>query len=461
MMDERIIRNASDAKAAGMPRQQWERFYQRGYLPQPLQMRFHAAARQADTDGATEIGIGGARGPGKSHAIFTQIALDDCQRRSNLKTLYLRKAGKQAKEQLDDLRRKTLSWTTHNYRRHAGVIEFPNGSRIITGHFQNESDIDNYLGLEYDVVAVEEATTLTKTKYQAIRDSTRTGRPDWRARLYNSTNPGGVGHAWYKATFIEPWRSDNEADTRFLFGTIDDNAYISADYRQRLEKNTGWRLRAYRYGDWDISAGQFFTTWQHSAHVCEPFSLPRNWRVWLAMDYGFTHYTVWYLFAQSNDGEVFIVDEHAERGWLPQRHARAVKAMLHRRHIPLHRLHTIVAGADVFAKRGNSTTVAEQYKAEGLPLEAAQMDRINGAANILNYLGDPRQGVPPRVQIMDRCARLIACLPTLEHDPHRPEDVLKVDVDEDGNGGDDPYDAFRYGLMEAPRTQTAGAITYA
>jgi hypothetical protein len=35
-------------------------------------------------------------------------------------------------------------------------------------------------------------------------------------------------------------------------------------------------------------------------------------------------------------------------------------------------------------------------------------------------------------------------LPTLQHDPNRPEDVLKVDVDEDGNGGDDTADCLRY-----------------
>jgi hypothetical protein len=32
----------------------------------------------------------------------------------------------------------------------------------------------------------------------------------------------------------------------------------------------------------------------------------------------------------------------------------------------------------------------------------------------------------------------------LQHDPHRPEDVLKVDMDDDGNGGDDAADALRY-----------------
>jgi len=36
------------------------------------------------------------------------------------------------------------------------------------------------------------------------------------------------------------------------------------------------------------------------------------------------------------------------------------------------------------------------------------------------------------------------CLRSLQHDPNRPEDVLKVDVDEDGNGGDDTADCLRY-----------------
>ncbi len=35
-------------------------------------------------------------------------------------------------------------------------------------------------------------------------------------------------------------------------------------------------------------------------------------------------------------------------------------------------------------------------------------------------------------------------LPALQHDPNRPEDVLKVDADEDGVGGDDAADCLRY-----------------
>ena len=39
---------------------------------------------------------------------------------------------------------------------------------------------------------------------------------------------------------------------------------------------------------------------------------------------------------------------------------------------------------------------------------------------------------------------LIETLPALQHDLHRPEDVLKVDADEEGVGGDDCADCLRY-----------------
>jgi hypothetical protein len=44
--------------------------------------------------------------------------------------------------------------------------------------------------------------------------------------------------------------------------------------------------------------------------------------------------------------------------------------------------------------------------------------------------------------------------PALQHDPNRPEDVLKVDVDEDGNGngGDDTADSLRYLIGSKGRT---------
>ena len=60
--------------------------------------------------------------------------------------------------------------------------------------------------------------------------------------------------------------------------------------------------------------------------------------------------------------------------------------------------------------------------------------------------------IPPRLFIHRRCARLVDTLPSLQHDPNRPEDVLKVDCDEDGVGGDDAADALRYRAATKPRT---------
>jgi hypothetical protein len=53
-----------------------------------------------------------------------------------------------------------------------------------------------------------------------------------------------------------------------------------------------------------------------------------------------------------------------------------------------------------------------------------------------------------------RCARLLETLPALQRDPNRPEDVLKVDADEDGVGGDDAADALRYLVATKARTVT-------
>lgn len=450
------------AKAAGCPADQIENFIRGGVVLQPKQLQASAAARLCDfAGGPTKIGFGGSRGGGKSHWMLAQMVADDCVRYPGLKCLMLRKVGKALKENFQDLLRKALAGVPYNYVPTRNVLEMANGSQVILGHFQRESDIDAYLGLEYDVIGVEEATTLTQSKHRAIETCNRTSKIGWRPRMYDTTNPGNLGHAWFKSLYILPFRAEiaggaKQGATRFIPSTVDDNAFINADYAEGvLGKLTGWQLRAWRYGDWDIAAGQFFTNFRADIHVISKRDLARNWTFWCALDYGFTHYTVVYLLAKDSDGNVFVVDEHAERGWLPQRHVPAIRALLARNGLSIPRLTAFVAGADVWAVKGDGITIAEKYAQLGIPLTPANTDRVNGAGEILIRLGDDAatdlagkpKPIPARLFIFDRCVRLIQCLPSLQHDPHRPEDVLKVDTDDDGNGGDDPYDAFRYGLM--------------
>jgi hypothetical protein len=77
-------------------------------------------------------------------------------------------------------------------------------------------------------------------------------------------------------------------------------------------------------------------------------------------------------------------------------------------------------------------------------LRCANTDRVNGWGEVLERLGDIEAGVAPTMFVHRRCGRLIETLPALQHNPSRPEDVLKVDADEDGIGGDDAADCLRY-----------------
>ena len=441
-----------EARAAGCPKDQLARFNDLAYVPFPKQLRFHAAARACDhPNGPTQLGFGGARGPGKSHASFAQLALDDCQRQPGLKALYLRKHAKQAREQFDDLRRKLLRKTDHKYDRSSAVLTFPNDSRIVIGHIRTEYDIDLYLGLEYDVILIEEATSLSETKYRALRDSNRTSGI-FRPRIYSTANPGGIGHSWYKKNFVDPHRQQQESDTRFIPATVDDNVAIDQDYRRKLEENTGWKLRAHRYGDWEIAAGQFLDNFRYDIHVIKPFKTPQEWWYWLAMDHGYSHPTVLLLLVEDDDDNIYVLDEHVQARWLPQQHAAAVRNMMERNNVPAGPLEEIWAGPDVFAQR-SEITIADRYHDEGLRLEPAQTDRIQGANEIRTRLGDVDNGIPPTLFIFDRCRRLIECLPSLQNDPRRPEDVLKTNVNEEGQGGDDTYDALRYALTARRRIQ--------
>lgn len=465
---------------AGCPEDQFRNFAAAKVLLQERQLVASAAARLCDrVDGPTAIGYGGARGGGKSHWLLAQMGADDCQRVPGLKCLLLRKVGKANLEHFEDLRRKLFNRLEHEFSAFRGILAFANGSRIIAGHFQNEKDIDAYLGLEYDVIGIEEATTLTARKYQDISTCCRTSKPNWRPRIYSTTNPGGVGHAWYRSKFIAPFQKAKETETRFVPARVDDNQFNNPEYRKVLEALGGWQKRAWLDGDWDIAAGQYFTTLRREVHVIEDFDDTRAREWFAALDYGYAHYTVCLLGCRDGDGNTYIVDEHAARLWLPQRHAEAIKAMVARhtingvvamrgqprlsmrcqdevqnRPLALTDLQRIVAGADVFSRQSDGTTIAMQYAKHGIDLRCANTDRVNGWAEVMQGFGDVDGGVKPTLFIHKRCARLIETLPTLQHDPNRPEDVLKVDADEEGIGGDDAADALRYLVGTKSRTVT-------
>ncbi len=456
----------SEVAIVGNPTDQIDNFLRYGYIPQPKQLRFHKAAREADrADAFNEIAFGGARGGGKTHAIFAQIVLDDTQRQPGLKSLFLRYAKGKAKEQFDDLVSEVLRHvpkTIYDWSSHSGVLKIF-GGRVIVGHFKNASDIANYLGLQYDEIGVEECTQLEWRFYKSVLDANRTSKENWRPRAYNSTNPGGIGHNWYKKRFILPQRDSSldEGNTTFIQSTVEDNSFLDDDYTRKLDENVGWKYRAHRKGDWDIAAGQYFENWRNEIHNIEAFSPPADWDYWLSIDIGYAHWNMVYLHCVSGDGVIYTIDELAHRRTFADEIAPDVLDMLARWELVPDDLVGIYAGSDAFsvnAQSGTEQSVAEQYEAYGLELDRAMTEpgsRVEGARLMTRMLGDPERGRPPTWFVFGaNCPKLVECIPAMVHNPNKPDDVLKVDADVDtGEGGDDPYDAVRYGLRRPDRSR--------
>lgn len=441
----------------GLSREQTEELLEYGIVLQPTQLLAHKYARECDDpSGPESIGYGGARGGGKSHWLLAEIALD-CLRFPGLKCLLLRKILKKGKEAFEDLRRRAILGVPHRYVASEGVVHFSNGSQIYLGHYKDEKDIDAYLGLEYDVIGIEESTTLTAKKIENIGTCNRSAK-GFRPRIYETTNPGGVSHARFKKVYIRPWKLEQETDTRFIPATYRDNAFLDAGYHKKLDNLAGWQRAAWRDGDWDIDAGLFFSNFKEKRNVLPAFEIPSDWTVWAALDYGFTHKTAFGLFAESNDGDIYLIDTYSARKRLPPQHAQAFDQMLAKWGIQKGRLRKIVAGSDCFANKADKDgeTIAMQYSTLGWTLVPANDDRVNGAAAILRGLGDDAQDDIPAVEtklyIFDVPGNrpFIDQLGYLMHDEHRPEDVEKVNCDPDtGEGGDDEYDMTRYGVMAA------------
>lgn len=454
----------------GNPKDQIERFENAGIILQPKQLEYAAWARRLDNsahiigdnpdtpveDGSPQLGFGGARGPGKSFVGFTQMAVDDCQRLPGAKCLYLRKTSKKADEQLNDLVRSVLSKVKHQKIR--GLVRFPNGSTIIIGHYAHENDLDDFLGIEYDIILIEETTILREEAYLDVMASLRTSK-DWRPRIYNSTNPLGIGHQWYKKVFVDHERKYGEKQDRsckFIFATVDDNKFVNVDYVGNLNKYTGVKLKAYRFGDWDVSAGAYFDEWNYDRHVVDEYYPQPEDQVWASMDAGFNHWNCWYLHAKTADGVIYTFAEMTHRKHYPHEIAPEFKELLAEFGLAPHNLMMNKAGGDVFNEMPHSAqTLADQYAALGIKLTRAITDpgsRIAGAHRMARLLGNHERDIPPRWFVAKRCTRLIDTIPMMECNPNNPEDVLKVDMAQSGNGGDDAYDGVRYGLYtEKPK----------
>jgi phage terminase large subunit len=349
------------------------------------------------------------------------------------------------------------------------LLTLPNGSTLEFCYCENERDVENYQGREFEDLGIEEAGQWLESMFRTLLGSNRSSTPGFAPRAMLTGNPGGIGHAWLKRIFIERRFNDRERpeDYNFVQALVHDNpALIENDptYVHRLNSEPNEALRkAYLHGDWDVFAGQYFSEIRREVHFIKPFPIPEHWTRFGSYDFGFSHPAAFGWFAVDEDGNVYLYREFVKAGLRIDQFANELL-----KYPDTKDLYQIVAGWDCWTKKNvmsekAAPTIAEEFQNHGILLTKATIDRVQGANNLRNYLAwNDKPNKQPKFFIFQSCPITFDCLTRMQTDPDNLEDVLKQDsTDGDPLAGDDPYDMTRYGLMQRPLLAEPKKAVYA
>lgn len=354
-------------------------------------------------------------------------------------------------------------------------IIWGNESRIHLCHCQHEKNVYNYQGAEMHFLGLDEGTHFTDSMYRFLRGRCRAPGlrlpphypPQYFPRILIGTNPGNIGHHWFKKGFVDgvPFEvrqmSPKQGGMKRIFipAKLEDNPSMTIDdpnYGDRLEGLPAALARAMRDGDWNVVAGAYFEMWDEQRHVLRPFKIPRHWTRYRSMDWGSAKpFSVgWWAVSDGNsvynDGKrKFRIPRGAlirYREWygqdpnsdvdnvglrlLPKEVAHGILAMTG----PDEDIVCTVADPSMWdATRG--TSIAEEIANAGVMLKKADNKRIPGALQVRTRL---KTGM---IYCFVTCIHSRRTIPVLQHDEHKSEDV-NTDME------DHAYDDWRYGCME-------------
>lgn len=407
--------------------------------------------------------FGGAKGGGKSHALRTIMVLRRFMYPGSIGYIFRKTYPELLANHIKPILKQFPELAPY-YRSGDKIFALPNGSELWFQHCERIEDVGKYQGREIHDLGVEEAGEWKFDIFDELLTCNRSGDPSIPVRCLLTGNPGGIGHKWLKRLFItkdyEP--GEEPKDYHFIQSLVTDNPFLErADprYKRRLETMKNPVLReAWRYGNWDISAGQFFDKLHSDIHLVDDFEIPEHWNRFGAYDYGFNHSCAWGFFAVDEDGVVYLYRTLIQSKMSIREQAEWALGFDESASLSFH------AGRDCWAvKQGGDPTIFEQFNDRGVTMIPANIDRIQGASQVRDYLDhfevegqDETKRVGPRFKIFKSCRAVYDVLTSMVHDPKRVEDVLKVDASVgDDLSGDDAYDMVRYGLMSRPSISEA------
>lgn len=329
-------------------------------------------------------GYGGAKGGGKSH-IARIKAIGGCFSNPGIKILMMRKTYNELEENIIRPILRMLDMGVYSYNATTHLMSFENGSTIKFGHWAGIESENEYNGLEYDWIFIDEATQFTERAFNFIGGCLRGATP-FPKRMYLTFNPGGVGHQWVKRLFIdrdyrtypdEPERDEHAENYTFIFATVEDNPWLlesSPMYLKNLASMPEDLRRAYRYGDWDAIGGNYFPEFRQHTHTMKPFVPPAHWPLYRSFDYGLDMFSCFW-WAVDEDGRCWAIRQFEHEKLIVTEAAAALKDHT----LPHEVIQATYAPPDIWARQKDSgRTMAELFQAEGINIVRSDNNRIQG-----------------------------------------------------------------------------------
>lgn len=282
-----------------------------------------------------EVMYSGTRGNGKTDSLLMSFAMDVGKGWGpSLKGIILRQTHPMLKEvEAKSKRWFPRFWPSATYNEQSNMWTFPEGETLVFNHLVDKNDFRRYLGHEYTFIGFEELITWPNLNcYLDMFSCLRSTIPGIPLKIRSTTNPWGPSHNEIMDRFRIADRVEgailgpliaNQVDEegrklpprRAIFGHIRENQLIMAvqpDYMdQILVGKSDSQIKAWRDGDWNITAGGMFgDIWaRHKDQILVPtFDVPENWVITRAYDHGSSKPFCCLWFAKSNGEDLTLPD---------------------------------------------------------------------------------------------------------------------------------------------------------
>ena len=249
-----------------------------------------------------EVFFGGARGGGKTDGMLGEWASHADLHGKNAVGLMVRRERVQLLETIERSRQ-IYGPIGARYNDQDKMWRWPNGARLRFAYLERDADADAYQGHSYTRVYVEELGTFPSASPVLRLMATLRSGEGVPCGFRATGNPGGPGHQWVKARYIDPnpagweirkftyenpWtRETIEQDRVFIPSKLRDNKFLGPEYVANLQMvGSDTLVRAWLEGDWTVIEGAYFDCWRYEQHVVEPFEVPAHWARFRSMDWG-------------------------------------------------------------------------------------------------------------------------------------------------------------------------------